>query len=351
MDDIQAYDYHLPRELIAQYPTEHRIDARLMLLERQSGQISHYYVRDLPELVQPGDALVLNNSQVIPARLVGIRTATGGRWEGLFLREDQPGVWELLSKTRGHLNAGESISLQDREGRLAPALTVLSSLGHGHLAVRPIESDVGLAQFLERYGRVPLPPYIRDGQMVDSDQQRYQTVYADQPGSVAAPTAGLHFTADLIRHLQHQGVQTVPVTLHVGLGTFRPVAAARLSQHVMHSEWGELSSESVAKLQQCRSSGGRIIAVGTTSARVLESAAQVHGRAFQAWSGQTNLLIRPPYQFRALDALMTNFHLPSSTLLALVCAFAGHELTMEAYHTAIQQRYRFYSYGDCMLIV
>ncbi len=351
LDLVASYDFHLPRELIAQHPVEHRIDARLMLINRKLGTIAHHHVRDLPDLIEPGDALVLNNSKVIPARLVGSRTATGGRWEGLFLRQGQDGVWEILSKTRGQIQVGETITLQDRDGRDFPALTVLSKLEGGHIAVRPLDSSAGLWEVLEKYGRVPLPPYIRDGQMVDRDIENYQTVYAKTPGSVAAPTAGLHFTRDLIRHLQQKGVYTAAVTLHVGLGTFRPMSSDRLSEHEMHFEWGELSEGSAEKLNVCRTERGRVISVGTTSTRVLESAAQISGEKYAAWSGETNIFIRPPYQFRGVDALLTNFHLPKSTLMALVCAFAGRDLVMDAYRTAIQQQYRFYSYGDCMLII
>jgi S-adenosylmethionine:tRNA ribosyltransferase-isomerase len=351
LDSIDAYDYQLPRELIAQHPVEHRIDARLMMIDRAAGQISHHYVRDLPTLVESGSALVLNNSKVIPARLVGSRAATGGRWEGLFVRLGEEGLWEILSKTRGSIRVGETISLLDREGREVPALTVLAKLPEGHLAVRPLDQERGHEEILEQFGRVPLPPYIRDGQMVDQDWERYQTVYAQQPGSVAAPTAGLHFTANLIRHLQGKGIITAAVTLHVGIGTFRPVSADKLSEHEMHSEWGELPESSSAKLIHCRNNQGRVIAVGTTSVRVLESAARSTASPLEPWQGETNIFIRPPYSFQAVDGLMTNFHLPRSTLMALVCAFAGRELIMEAYQKAIEQEYRFYSYGDCMLIV
>ncbi len=357
-DDVSAYDFELPRELIAQHPVQHRIDARLLLIDRAKESFEHYYVRDLPDLLNPGDALVLNNSKVIPARLIGSRTATQGRWEGLFLRADSSGTWEILSKTRGHLTAGETITLLDREGRSTEALTVLAKLDGGHLAVRPIADavegageSVDLAVMLEKFGRVPLPPYIRDGQMVDDDAANYQTVYAKHPGSVAAPTAGLHFTVDLIKHLQNKGVQTAPVTLHVGIGTFRPVAADSFSQHKMHSEWAELPEKTGARLHDVRAAGDRVIAVGTTSTRVLESAAQQTGKAFAPWRGETDIFIRPPYSFAAIDGLMTNFHLPKSTLLALVAAFAGYELTMAAYREAVEQRYRFFSYGDCMLTV
>lgn len=350
-DKLELYNYQLPRELIAQYPLDHRIDARLMRIDRSTQQISHHYVRDLPDLIEPGDALVLNNSKVIPARLVGFRTSTGGKWEGLYLREDPSGVWEVLSKTRGHLTAGETLTLRDKDGRDVLALHVVARLDDGHLAVRPIDEPTTSQALLERFGRVPLPPYIREGQMVDQDVTTYQTVYAREPGSVAAPTAGLHFTTDLIRHLQKKGTITAAVTLHVGLGTFRPIASERLSDHKMHSECAELPESSAEKLRHCREQGGRIIAVGTTSARVLEAAAQETAQALNAWQGETDIFIKPSYEFLAIDGLMTNFHLPKSTLLVLVAALAGRDLIMQAYQEAIEQRYRFYSYGDCMLIV
>lgn len=350
LDRLELYNFRLPRELIAQQPMEHRIDARLMVVDRNTQEISHFYVRDLPDLVKPGDALVLNNSKVLAARLVGKRTSTGGKWEGLYLREDPSGVWEILSKTRGHLTSNETITLRDRDGRDVTALTVISRLDDGHLAVRPMVEGT-TDEILQRFGRVPLPPYIRDGQMIDKDRETYQTVYARHPGSVAAPTAGLHFTTDLIRHLQKRGTLTAAVTLHVGLGTFRPVSVDRLSEHKMHSERCEFPESSAEKLRLCRERGGRIIAVGTTSARVLEAAARNSAQALTAWQGETDIFIRPGHEFLAIDALMTNFHLPKSTLLVLVAAFAGRELILRAYQEAIEQRYRFYSYGDCMLIV
>lgn len=352
LNSVAAYDYALPRELIAQNPLEHRIDARLMLIDRQAQTITHHYVRDLPDLLVAGDMLVMNNSKVLAARLVGKRTSTRGRWEGLYLRSGPDNVWEILSKTRGYLTDGETLTLRDQDGRESEQLVVVAHLDEGHLAVRPVE-DTPLHPFLGRFGRVPLPPYIRDGQMVDEDIASYQTVYAKTLGSVAAPTAGLHFSTDLIRHLQRRGVGTASVTLHVGIGTFRPVSVEHINEHKMHSEWGELSEQAVAKIDRAREQGGRIIAVGTTSARVLESAAQqtADSKKLAAWSGETSIYIHPPYQFRSLDGLMTNFHLPKSTLLMLVSAFAGHDLIMRGYREAIEERYRFYSYGDCMLIV
>lgn len=347
---VDAYDYELPRELIAQHPLDHRIDARLLLVDRKSGELSHHYVRDLPDLLNVGDVLVLNNSKVIAARLVGKRTSTQGRWEGLYLRAAENGFWEILSKTRGYLTPGETISLRDHDGRDSEQLVVCSRLEEGHVVVRPLE-PIAIEDFLSRFGRVPLPPYIRDGQMVDQDVESYQTVYAKHPGSIAAPTAGLHFSSDLIRHLQRRGVVTSAVTLHVGIGTFRPVATARLADHKMHSEWCELTDAAAAKIAEVRATGGRVVAVGTTSVRVLESAAEQNSPKLVGWCGETNIFIHPPYQFRMVDALLTNFHLPKSTLLMLVSAFAGSDLIKQAYRSAIEERYRFYSYGDCMLIV
>lgn len=349
-NNLNSYDYSLPRELIAQQPTDQRIDARLLIVDRKQGTLAHHHVRDLPEFLNAGDALVINTTKVILARLVGTRTSSGGRWEGLYLQSGPDGLWEMLSHTRGHLTAGETLTLRDREGRQVEALVHMAKLPGGHIAVRPVE-DVPLDDFLERFGRVPIPPYIRDGQMVDDDIQRYQTVYAREAGSVAAPTAGLHFTDDLLARIQERGVVRAPVCLHVGLGTFRPVQSQDISQHLMHSERGEISDAAAKRLVDCRQSGGRIVAVGTTSVRVLESACLHNAGQLAGWRGETDIFIRPPYRFQAVDALLTNFHLPKSTLLMLVSAFAGRELIMKAYAEAIEQRYRFFSYGDAMLIV
>lgn len=348
LNSLEAYDYTLPRELIAQQPTDQRIDARLMVVDRKLATIAHHHVRDLPEFLNAGDALVLNTTKVIPARLVGVRTSSGGRWEGLFLRQSEDGLWEALSHTRGHLMPGETLTLRDREGRQCDALTVVAKLPNGHLAIRPTLAEP-LESFLDRFGRVPIPPYIRDGQMVDQDIDRYQTVYAKEVGSVAAPTAGLHFTTDLLKRIQERGVAKTSVVLHVGLGTFRPIQSASLADHEMHGEHAEISEATAKRINLCRLDGGRIIAVGTTSARVLETACQPSGM-LSPWSGVTNLFIRPPYQFRAVDVLLTNFHLPKSSLLVMVSALAGRDLIQRAYAEAIEQRYRFYSYGDAMLI-
>lgn len=375
MTDMQRYDFDLPKQQIAQQPLPQRTDAKLMLVDRDSGEIDHAYIRDLPELVQPGDAMVLNDSRVLPARLSGYRVNTGGRWQGLYLAEDVgTGVWEVLTKTRGKLQAGEAIIVQDRHGRDALTLRCVARTDEGHLLVKPepdgwADSAESTVELLERCGRVSLPPYIRDGQMVDDDLKNYQTVFAQHPGSVAAPTAGLHFTEPLLQRLRQNQVSLARVTLHVGIGTFRPITADSLEQHQMHSEWGQLSEQACQLIAQARRRGGRVIAVGSTSVRVLESAATAQQRrraelpagsappaAAEAsqplgpWSGQTDLFIRPGYRFAACDAMLTNFHLPRSSLLVMVSAFAGHELIMRAYRQAIAAGYRFFSYGDAMLI-
>jgi S-adenosylmethionine:tRNA ribosyltransferase-isomerase len=365
MSELDQYDYDLPRERIAQEPLATRSDGRLMVVDRSDGQIEHYHVRDLPEILRAGDTLVLNNSRVIPARLVGHRTATRGKWQGLFLRSDPTtGIWEVLTKTRGKLEPDETLTILDRNGRKGMQLVVIARTDAGNLLVKPQfpdgfvpleeEGEINFVtphDWLERYGRVPLPPYIRDGQMVDADIDSYQTVFAKDRGSVAAPTAGLHFTDSLFDRVRSGGVAICEVTLHVGIGTFRPIQVERLEDHTMHQEWGRIDGQTAELIRSRRAAGGRCIAVGTTSVRVLESAARSNSGELAAWQGETDLFIRPPYEFQAVDALMTNFHLPRSSLLVLVSAFATSELTKRAYQTAIEQEYRFYSYGDAMLIV
>jgi len=360
MSELDEYDFELPRELIAQHPMATRSDSRLMIVHRESGEIEHGHVRDLTRWLRPGDAIVLNDSRVVPAKLVGYRTQTRGRWQGLFLRADPAtSTWEVLTKTRGTLKTGETIMIQDRGGRDSMLLRCLARTDEGHLLVRPeavdqwteLETVNDPYALLDRFGRIPLPPYIRDGQMVDSDVEDYQTVYAQSPGSVAAPTAGLHFTKALLAAVQKREVEIAKVTLHVGIGTFRPIAVDRLEDHKMHFETGSITEGTCAMLNQCRETGGRVIAVGTTSVRVLESAAKVHEGKLAAWSGDTDLFIRPGFRFQAIDGLMTNFHLPKSSLLVLVSALCGRELIRKAYEEAIGEEYRFFSYGDAMLIV
>jgi S-adenosylmethionine:tRNA ribosyltransferase-isomerase len=299
-------------------------------------------------LLRGGDALVVNNTRVVPARVLGYRLATGGRWEGLFLSTTCDGEWRLVCKTRGKLRAPEAVRLITPQGADDVKLWLLEQTGDGVWLARP-EVDEPAVSLLERIGRVPLPPYIRKGEMVESDRANYQTVFATVTGAAAAPTAGLHFTPALLQRLSDAGIQRYEVTLHVGLDTFRPITADTLDQHQMHSEWCQIGDETAAALRSCRAAGGRIVAVGTTSVRVLETAA---GQGeLRGWSGDTRLFIRPGYPFRAVDALMTNFHLPRTTLLLLVGAFAGEALIRRAYHEAIRQEYRFYSYGDAMLIL
>jgi S-adenosylmethionine:tRNA ribosyltransferase-isomerase len=348
-NELDEYDFELPRDLIAQEPAAKRTDSRMMIVHRDSGRIDHASVRDLPEFLRAGDAIVVNDSRVIPARLVGYRAKTRGRWEGLFLREEK-GIGELMCKTRGTLEVGESVVIRDPDGREMQQLILVAPLENGHGLFQPMPPQSWL-ELLESNGRIPLPPYIRDGQMVASDKERYQTVYARSPGSIAAPTAGLHLTEDLIQRIRAAGVALASITLHVGLGTFKPIQVTRLADHKMHSEYASISEGVVKRLQSCRGEGGRIIAVGTTCVRTLETAAMIGQGTLTAWSGQTDIFIRPGHRFASVDGLLTNFHLPRSTLMVLVSTFAGRELIREAYSKAIEERYRFYSYGDCMLIL
>jgi S-adenosylmethionine:tRNA ribosyltransferase-isomerase len=348
MTKVDQYNYELPRELIAQSPLPNRVDARLMVVDRQRQSISHHYVRDLAEFLRPGDCLVLNDTRVIPARLVGFRTQTHGRWEGLFLEADAHGLWRVLCKTRGKLTEGESIQLVNAQGAEDICLTTVARQSDGSWVVKP-ESPLETFALLEQVGRVPLPPYIRKGEMLPDDRQNYQTVFARNPGAVAAPTAGLHFTQHLLDQIQARGVLLCWVTLHVGQGTFRPIETDEIEEHPMHAEWGHVSPETVATLTNCRAQGGRIVAVGTTAVRLLETAA-AEG-TLRPYTGLTGLFIRPPYQFKAVDVMMTNFHLPRTTLLVLVRTFGGDELIRRAYEEAIAEEYRFYSYGDAMLIL
>lgn len=349
MSELDHYDYQLPEELIAQEPLRRRGDARLLVVRRATGTIEHAHVRDLPDYLAADDCLVFNDTKVVPARLVGYRESTRGRWQGLFLAADPAtGWWRIIGHTRGKLQPGERIVLVDAEGREAFAITLLARQEAGAWAVRP-EAEGDAWSLLERAGRTPLPPYIRGGESFERDRSRYQTVYAERPGAVAAPTAGLHFDHELLERLRARGLASAHVTLHVGLGTFRPVSVERLDEHVMHAEWGELTTETAEKLRAARQRpGGRIVAIGTTSVRVLETAARAGELA--AWSGETSLFIRPPHRFQAVDALFTNFHLPRSTLLILVRTFGGDELLRRAYQEAILEQYRFFSYGDAMLI-
>jgi S-adenosylmethionine:tRNA ribosyltransferase-isomerase len=345
--NIAHFDYDLPPHLIAQQPAPERDQSRLLVLRRGGPVIAHRAFADLPDLLAPGDLLVLNDTRVVPARLLGRRADTGGKWEGLFLRETADGLWELLSQTRGRLTAGETVLVEAPPAPPLP-LELVSKTPERHWLVRP-HGDGPTAELLARYGQVPLPPYIRKGRAGEGDRERYQTVYARQSGAVAAPTAGLHFTPELFERLHRRGVERAFVTLHVGIGTFQPIQVEDVTRHQVHREWGELPAVTVAAIETCRARGGRVVAVGTTSVRVLETVAA--SGPLRARRGESDLTIRPGFTFRAADALVTNFHLPRSSLLMLVAAFTGLESMHAAYREAIAQEYRFYSYGDAMLIL
>jgi S-adenosylmethionine:tRNA ribosyltransferase-isomerase len=335
-------DYELPPHLIAQEPAAERDTARLLVVDRATGTLDHHHFRDLPDLLCPGDLLVLNDTRVLPARLVGRRELTGGKWEGLFLRTTPDGQWELLAQTRGHPTPGEVIVIEP-----GPLRLTLRGRTNGHWLAEP-DPPGSPADLLAKSGRVPLPPYIRKGQAGPADRERYQTVYARSDGSVAAPTAGLHFTPAVLDRLRTRGIETATVTLHVGLGTFEPMKSDDPAQHRMHAEYCEVAPTTVEAIDKCKQRGGRVVAVGTTATRALESAAR--DGELRPWTGETDLFVYPPYRFRVVDGLVTNFHLPRTTLLLLVAAFAGPELLRAAYAEAIRTEYRFYSYGDAMLV-
>ncbi|MFL5578701.1 MAG: tRNA preQ1(34) S-adenosylmethionine ribosyltransferase-isomerase QueA [Gemmatimonadaceae bacterium] len=339
------FDFALPPALIAQSPAERRDESRLMVVDRARGTIEHRRFRDLAELVPAGDALVLNTTRVVRARLLGRRDS--GAPAEVFLLKPLPargeGAYEAMVHPGGKLRPGRVV-------HVAPELDVeILEVTERRTRVVRLHSALPAAEAVERFGHVPLPPYIHRADQ-GADAERYQTVYAREAGSVAAPTAGLHFTPELIARLEGRGVRRVDVLLHVGAGTFKPVESEDLAQHVMHEEWYALSADAAAALNATRAAGGAIWAVGTTSCRTLESAAADDG-TFAERSAETSIFIRPPYRFRGVDKLITNFHLPRSTLIMLVAAMAGYDLTMRAYREAIDAGYRFYSYGDAMAIV
>jgi S-adenosylmethionine:tRNA ribosyltransferase-isomerase len=347
--NVSEYDFDLPKELIAQHPLANREDARLMLIDRKSDSISHGHFRDLPDYLNDGDCLVLNETRVIPAKLVGFRDKTKGRWDGLYLEHDADSqVIRMLCKTRGKLQPGELVTLQDRDGIDRVQIRMVTRIGGGCWAAI-CEGETTVDELIEMVGRIPLPHYIRRGNMTDADVNDYQTVYARNPGSVAAPTAGLHFTERLLKKVAERGVRICRVTLQVGTGTFKPISTDIVEQHEMHSERGEISQATAGVINETRSSGGRVIAVGTTSVRVLETVGA--SSPMRAWSGETDLYIRPSHQFQVVDGMITNFHLPRTTLLVMVRAMGGDALVRRAYAEAIKNRYRFFSYGDAMLIV
>lgn len=333
--------YDLPEELIAQTPLERRDGSRLMVMNRETGEIAHRHFYDIIDYLQPGDCLVMNDSRVLPARLLGHRP-TGGAVEVLLLRDLGGGAWECLVKPGRKMQEGQEVIFGD--GELTATVTAVQE--DGNRMVQFHYEGIFL-EVLERLGKMPLPPYIKAELQ---DQERYQTVYSREVGSAAAPTAGLHFTKDLLEKIREKGVSEAFVTLHVGLGTFRPVKADEITEHHMHSELCMINEETAKILNETREKGGRIICVGTTSCRTLESLVGEDGR-FSAKSKWTDIFIYPGYQFKAMDALVTNFHLPESTLVMLVSAFAGREHVLNAYQEAVKERYRFFSFGDAMLII
>ncbi len=381
-------DYELPSELIAQHPANVRSESRLLVMERATGRLIDSRFRRLGDFLRAGDCLVLNDTKVLPARFFA-RRRTGGRLEGLFLNATATaGVWEVMLKGARKLKPDETIILEDKEQRDFCTAEVLEKKLEGVCLFR-VASEADPETVLEEIGFPPLPPYIRrnhDVALAENDRRRYQTVYARRPGAVAAPTAGLHFTDDLLQQLREVGMRMAYVTLHVGAGTFKPIATETVQEHQIHREWYRLDEENAAAISAARAEGGRIVAVGTTVTRVLETVADVqqvgwasahadglaadaqrqHGLKgtpnanYRVWEprpilrpaeGTTDLFITPGYEFKIVEAMVTNFHLPRSTLLALVAAFAGLEQTLAAYRHAIEQRYRFYSYGDAMLII
>ena len=333
--------YDLPQELIAQTPIEKRDASRLMTLDRATGETGHHHFYDLPDFLRPGDCLILNNSRVLPARLVGQRLPGGGICEVLLLVDKGDKVWECLVRPGRKLRKGTKLSFGN--GELTAEIT--EQLEEGGRLIRFDYEGIFL-ETLERLGKMPLPPYIKEELQ---DQERYQTVYSKVLGSAAAPTAGLHFTPELLEKIQAKGVRIGYVTLHVGLGTFRPVKEETIEDHPMHSEYCTIPQETADLINETRANGGRCICVGTTSCRTLESWAADDGR-MEARSGWTDIYIYPGYKFKVMDGLVTNFHLPESTLIMLVSAFAGREHILDAYAEAVRERYRFFSFGDAMFI-
>lgn len=334
--------FELPEELIAQDPLEDRSSSRLLVLDKTTGEVSHHIFKEITDYLEPGDCLVLNDTKVIPARLIGEKEDTGGKIEVLLLKRKQDHVWETLVKPGRKARVGARISFG---GGLLKG-EVVDIVEEGNRLIR-FEYEGIFEEILDRLGQMPLPPYITHRLQ---DQSRYQTVYAKHTGSAAAPTAGLHFTPELLKQIEDKGVETARVTLHVGLGTFRPVKVDNIQEHHMHSEFYQIPAEAAEKINRAKDSGKRVICVGTTSCRTIESAADERGRLKEC-SGWTDIFIYPGYQFKALDCLITNFHLPESTLIMLVSALAGRERTLNAYEQAIEERYRFFSFGDAMLVV
>ena len=333
--------YDLPEELIAQTPAEPRDSSRLLVYHRRDGAVEHKIFRDIIDFLNPGDALVVNDTRVIPARLYGKKQSTGREVEFLLLNQLSKDTWEVIMRPGKKLRIGDRVEFaEDLQAE------ILEKKGDGVTSVKFYFEGL-FEPLLERYGNMPLPPYIT--QRLE-DRQRYQTVYAKENGSAAAPTAGLHFTPELMEKIRKKGIDIIPVLLHVGLGTFRPVKVDNVENHKMHSEYYSISADSARRINETRKRGGRIIAVGTTSVRTLESVADEDG-SIKEQSGNTEIFIYPGYRFKCVDALITNFHLPESTLLMLISAFMGKEQALGLYRLAVQERYRFFSFGDAMLIL
>ena len=339
--NVKDYDYDLPEELIAQDPLEDRSSSRLMVLDRQTGDVEHRHFTDILEYLHPGDCLVINNTKVIPARLFGVKEDTQAKIEVLLLKRKENDIWETLVKPGKKAKPGTKLVFGD--GLLTAEVVDVVEEGN---RLMQFHYDGIFEEILDQLGQMPLPPYITH-QL--KDKNRYQTVYAKYDGSAAAPTAGLHFTKELLQKVKDMGVDIAEVTLHVGLGTFRPVKVENVLDHHMHSEFYMVSQEAADKINRAKESGHRVIAVGTTSTRTLEAAADENGRLHET-SGWTEIFIYPGYQFKVIDALITNFHLPQSTLVMLVSALAGREHVLHAYEIAVKERYRFFSFGDAMLI-
>ena len=342
MLSTEDFDFDLPEELIAQTPLKDRASSRLLVVNKETGDMEDKHFHDILDELQPGDALVMNNTRVLPARLYGEKPETGGHLEVLLLTNTEGDTWETLIKPAKRAKVGTEIQFGD--GRLKAV--VKEELEHGGRIIE-FKYDGVFLVILESLGEMPLPPYIKE--RLD-DPDRYQTVYAEENGSAAAPTAGLHFTKELLEEIKAKGVHLVYLTLHVGLGTFRPVSVDNIEEHHMHSEFYRLTEEAAKQLNEVRQAGGRIVAVGTTSIRTLETIGTKFNGEIQADSGWTDIFITPGYQFKVVEAFSTNFHLPKSTLVMLVSAFAGKDLTLAAYQHAIEEKYRFFSFGDAMFI-
>ncbi len=338
----QDFYYELPEELIAQDPLEERSSSRLLVLDKQSGAVSHHVFTEVADYLREGDCLVINDTKVIPARLIGSKVGTEAKIEILLLKRKENNIWETLVKPGKKAKPGTKISFG---GGLLTG-EVLEVVEEGNRLVQFSYEGI-FEEILDRLGQMPLPPYITH-QL--KERERYNTVYAVHEGSAAAPTAGLHFTPELLQEIEKKGADIARVTLHVGLGTFRPVKADEITDHHMHSEFYQINEEAAEKINRAKSGKGRVICVGTTSCRTVESAADENGH-IRAGSGWTEIFIYPGYQFKVLDGLITNFHLPESTLIMLVCALAGREQVMKAYGEAVEERYRFFSFGDAMLVI